>query len=695
MTAAAQRKRSSRSSALQVPCHCPEAEYADLIRRQPLSAEWRKKHLKRHLRFVRSYPDLAAWAGQPLRQRLGWRGPEGQNRRSGPGEGLDTTACWINFNARHYLTYLALTGRLRLDWGWLLGIGVLKPWLVADQTGLPLSGQAAGLRERLIGLGHVRDKDSFRLPWALIRLVLHRGDPDLNAITFEDVEEMRRVIKNLDQVPGISEVIDPARLPAHKAAWGTNAYRAGLALFHGGITSSLPVPYRGLPRPPLSSKPRIAAVLDRFVAERALVLRPESMTSLRGGLRRFGLWLDTERPNVESLAELTRTDMVAFMEAVRQLRKIKHPDEIISLAYRAGIISTVAVLFRHAALFEWDDVPARPLITRADMPHGIQRVPRFIPGHQLDPVMERVRALECPLQRCALLTARWSGARRTEIRKLHLDCLDAYPDGTPRLRLAAGKALRERSVPVHEEAAQAIRDLVKLREAQDDKGIYDPDLGRPVRYLFLRNGTLASPDYLFAGPLGQICEDLAILNGEGKPAIHAHRFRHTLGTQLAEKGARTQTIMKILGHKSAGMSMTYANISDPVVLADYQSVLQPGAVIAGPLADTLREGQLGQDALDWLKTNFYKTELELGHCLRLPQEGPCECDLYLTCAKFVTTSQYAPRLRERLCLESQLADDARERGWEREADRHERVADRLRGLLSDLGEPSDMPEGTP
>jgi hypothetical protein len=87
--------------------------------------------------------------------------------------------------------------------------------------------------------------------------------------------------------------------------------------------------------------------------------------------------------------------------------------------------------------------------------------------------------------------------------------------------------------------------------------------------------------------------------------------------------------MKLLGRKSAGISMTYANISDPVVLADYQSVVQPGAIIAGPLADTLRAGQLGQDALDWLKANFYKTELELGHCLRLPQEGPCECDLYL------------------------------------------------------------------
>jgi len=79
--------------------------------------------------------------------------------------------------------------------------------------------------------------------------------------------------------------------------------------------------------------------------------------------------------------------------------------------------------------------------------------------------------------------------------------------------------------------------------------------------------------------------------------------------------------------------------------------------------------------------------LELGHCLRLPQEGPCEYDLYLTCAKFITTLRYAPRLRERLCLERQLADDAEERGWSREVERHQRTVARLRALLDELGEP--------
>jgi hypothetical protein len=49
--------------------------------------------------------------------------------------------------------------------------------------------------------------------------------------------------------------------------------------------------------------------------------------------------------------------------------------------------------------------------------------------------MVAIRALPCPYRRTALLVARWSGARREEIRRLTLDCLDRYPDGTARLRV--------------------------------------------------------------------------------------------------------------------------------------------------------------------------------------------------------------------------------------------------------------------
>jgi hypothetical protein len=145
--------------------------------------------------------------------------------------------------------------------------------------------------------------------------------------------------------------------------------------------------------------------------------------------------------------------------------------------------------------------------------------------------------------------------------------------------------------------------------------------------------------------------------------------------------------MNMLGHTSTGMTLVYAHLSDATVREDYVKVLGPGALIAGPLAESLRSRAMPADSLSWLKTNFFRTELELGHCLRLPEEGPCECDLYLTCAKFVTTPDYAPRLRERRIVEITLADEARVKGFYREAERHDCTRRRIDGLLKDLGEP--------
>src|SRR6266480_4534312 len=71
-----------------------------------------------------------------------------------------------------------------------------------------------------------------------------------------------------------------------------------------------------------------------------------------------------------------------------------------------------------------------------------------------------IEELENPYQRTALLLIRWSGARRGEIRRLTLDCLDAYPDGYPRLRIPVGKTYAERMIPLHPQAADALRDLI-------------------------------------------------------------------------------------------------------------------------------------------------------------------------------------------------------------------------------------------
>ena len=99
----------------------------------------------------------------------------------------------------------------------------------------------------------------------------------------------------------------------------------------------------------------------------------------------------------------------------------------------------------------------------------------------------------------------------------------------------------------------------------------------------MRRGKLMSLEYLFADSLQTACKDAQLLTPEGKAMVSSHRFRHTVGTQLAERGARLHTIMSVLGHRSVSMSLVSAQISDREVLRDYESVLartprSPGAM---------------------------------------------------------------------------------------------------------------------
>src|SRR5207237_1793015 len=134
--------------------------------------------------------------------------------------------------------------------------------------------------------------------------------------------------------------------------------------------------------------------------------------------------------------------------------------------------------FREPAAWGWKEGPGRPPLGRGELPPRPRRIPRYIPEEELARLMAAVRGLACPYQRAALLIARWSGARRDEIRRLDVDCLDAYPDGTPRLRIPAGKTYQERLVPLHEEAAVAIRVLQLHRASEPTRGLVDELTGR-------------------------------------------------------------------------------------------------------------------------------------------------------------------------------------------------------------------------
>ena len=651
--------------------HASREEYRTFLQQSLGTAGSVRDTLSIRDRFVRAYPDLAAWIHAPLAERVGYIYDNGQRRMIAP----------ISHAARPYLYHLARQGSLTFDWEWLIAVR----WLALRDKLTPEVDDALDqLAGEAVALGYSDGCARDRLGLVVGRILLHIGSWHVAGIGVEEMEALDRAVRAFGDRPDRDHFFGSPHGYRH-AAWNYSSclHMLHVVLYHRGQIATEPrrIGPGSATRPVL--RPQLEATLQRYLATKRLSCRPATVSRIDRSLRQFIAWLDDAYPGVSSFMEVARDHVLAYGVALNSMVAQRTGQPLATLTKR-GHLAALMLFFQDIADWSWADGPGRPLLGRSDVPKLPKRVPRYIPTDELARLMVAIRALACPYQRAALLVARWSGARRGEICRLDLDCLDQYPDGTPRLRIPAGKTLTERLIPLNEEAAAAIR---VLQANRTERGLRDEVTGVPRQALFMRYGKLISDGYLFDAALHHACTAAGLVTVYGHPAVTAHRFRHTVGTQLAEHGARLHTIMRVLGHTDPGMSLVYAQISDPEVLRDYQAVLGPGAVIAGPLAEELRRGALPQADVDWLKSNFFKTELELGHCLRLPQEGPCECDLYLTCAKFVTTPDYAPRLRERRHRERLLIDDATTRGWMREVERHRCSIQRIEQLLADLHEP--------
>jgi integrase len=656
--------------------HCSADEYDAFLATCNVAKHFVQQRRSHRKLFVEAWPDLDAWLGAPLADRIGRI--DGQTRA--------TLQNRPSYYARAYLYYLGLRGYLQIDYDWLLAIGDLCVHDVVHHMRIDLGIETLTDEGAALGLKYANVDRAMR--WTLGRIALHNGPRTIDQLGDDDIDRLFVAVRRFGERPDLATYWGSAdRYREVSKSWITMIGQLRLVLYHRGQVHEVPrkiMPSADVP----AAQPAMGTMIAKWLERRAPALRPETVYHHALTARRFLEHLAAVAPEVSTFANVKHDHVISWMDAMATEMSPKTGRPLTQRSQRGRVVR-LAQFFKDAEDWAWPDVPRWPLVAKRDLPRTPERIPRYIPRADLDRLMDAIRALPDPFPRAAMLVARWSGARRSEVQRLTTDCLDSYADGTARLRIPVGKTGRERMIPLHDEAANALRKVLAIRGAVADRRLPDERTGEFVRFAFVWRGKLMSVRHLFGAPLEKVCEVAGLVDALGKPTITMHRFRHTIGTELAERGAKLHTIMSVLGHESPQMSMVYSRISDAEVLRDYRSVLEPGAVIAGAGAEAIRAGELSASAVDWLQSNFLKTELELGHCLRVPAEGPCECDLYLSCSRFVTTPAYAPRLRERHRLELSLADDARERIWPREVERHCAVARRIERLLSDLGEKVD------
>lgn len=332
--------------------HASVEEFAALITAVTSDPSYLQLKLKHRRAFVARYPDLQEWFEQPLTHRVG--------RLLGEDPRRGSLTDPVSYHARHYLSFLGITGRVAFDWEWLLAVPALNVWVHAQALGLPLITDAyTTLPQVGQRLGYRPQTARRAAQWALSRTMLHTGVPTIAAVTLEELRDLAEAIRRFGQHPDRPRFHGTDGQWAGKARnWGTQLFLLQLLLFHTGQVAELPK--EPLPAtatwPDLS--PTMTATIERYLAARRQLDRPATTQNIEAGLRRFASWLGDTRPHVRSFAAVTRGDCQEF-GAWLDTRRHRRTGAPLAVSTKRSDLQAVLGFFRDGSAWEWPDF-ARP-----------------------------------------------------------------------------------------------------------------------------------------------------------------------------------------------------------------------------------------------------------------------------------------------------------------------------------------------
>jgi len=588
--------------------------------------------------FLRRWPDPQRWATEPLAVRLA-----------------------ISHPTRSFVMFLMLAGHLRPGYDYLIHRKLTVFWrhlplgpLADDMTGFLTAAEELGFTERTRSAAASQ----------VIGRLLIQTSRRLNTLTDKDFDDLLAA--------------SAARHGRGKASrhYSSSVHTARQVMFHLGVLTEAPVNATSLLRQSFAQRMRDAtpALRDSFVAYLDRLIATHSRGTVTGTatrLNHFAAHLGAIDPALSSLADLDRrrhieTYLTGTAEATNS-----RTGAPISASERRGRVLAVHCLLNDIAEWGWPEAPKRRLVFRSDIP----KLPRPLPRY-LTPDLDRrlTQALQTSSERLpadALLLQRATGLRIGELVDLELDCVHEIPSQGAWLKVPLGKLNTERMVPLDEETVTLIDRIVTHRS--HGRPLPHPRTARPTDFLLTHHGRRLTV-YQLRDVLTRVTRDA------GLPHITPHQLRHTYATALVNAGVSLQSLMTLLGHVSAEMSLRYGRLFDSTVRTEYERALTAAKAHLGTLPTEPPQGRTQLPIIDgdWKHAPAIKARLAGGFCVRAQVQGPCAyANICEHCPNFRTDIGYLPVLASQRADTETLARDAEARGWTGEAQRHRRLIERL------------------
>ncbi len=590
--------------------------------------------------FLVCFPDPQHWANQPLTDRLA-----------------------VGSQTRPLLNFLMLHGHLHPGYDYLLERRL--PGVLTEGAVSPLGPDLSVFLDAARQLGYSTRAREGMASQAAARLLIESG-LGLNDLRDADTEALEAAITERERRHG--------RDYKH---YRIALYATRAVLYHLGNPVS-EVPQRSIPErwnwhQHLSGvteelRQSMAAYLDRLSA----TLSRSTVSGSASELAHFGRFLTSTDPELTSFAGLDRRRHIEpYLSSVASATN-QRTGEPVAISTRRSRIQVVGRMLEAMAEWGWEEAPDRRLVFDRDSPRLPRPLPRYLPPDEDRRLADALEASTNRLYADALLLARATGVRIGELLDLELDSVHEIPGQGAWLKVPLGKLATERMVPLDDETVSLIDRIVEHRSP--GRPLRHPRSGHLVEFLFTHHGRRISS--------GTLRDELRrVADAAGIGPVVPHQLRHTFATALVNSGCSLQSLMAMLGHVSAEMSLRYGRLFDATVRADYEKALTLAKERLGPVLPDRTAVALDTD---WRNAPLIKARLAGGYCVRTLAQGSCAyTNICEHCPNYRSDATFLPTLLTQRADTSSLVADAEARGWGEEAARHRRLIDRLDRLISD------------
>lgn len=273
-------------------------------------------------------------------------------------------------------------------------------------------------------------------------------------------------------------------------------------------------------------------------------LRPSTAAQYRYTVRLFLAFLQQAFPDVRRPGDLKRDPHILGWLEHLWTRRVRRSDKPLSNVSRAGHLIRLRKLLD---LMADHACPPRPgLLWSEDIPRPDHVLPRPLTPEDDARLQAELRRRNDLLSNALLLT-RLTGMRIGETADLDADCLRHVGGEHWALHVPLGKLHNERWTPVDTQ----VRDIVaRLRFL----ATFAP--GDAKGHLLPRLSDAAGLCQHLRAALGEAARMAGIM-----AHVVPHQLRHTYATSMLRAGVSMPALMKLLGHRTANMTLRYVQVT--------------------------------------------------------------------------------------------------------------------------------------